>query len=119
MCLAEITPPLYLYCRTFTYGTGPPLRNGISGVIVLAITLMLGITLLVSVIAIIICAAKRFGRQNSTTQEGSVRGNVSTGNPYQPLPGDQEIETPLDSERSSSVDRFINRCIRWYSAPNE
>ena len=68
---------------------------------------MIGITLLVSIIAIIICAAKRFGRQSSPMQTGSTSG----GNSYQPLDQDQD--------QSSSFDRFINRCIRWYSAPNE
>lgn len=88
---------------TFTYGTGQPIRNGISGVIVLAITLMIGITLLVSIVAIIICAAKRFGRQSGQTTQ------TSGGNAYQPLEQDQ----------STALDRFINRWIRRYSAPNE
>jgi len=86
---------------TFTYGTGPPLHNGISGVIVLAITVMIGVTLFVSIVAIIICAAKRFGRQNSELQSGT--------SSYQ----------QLGQEQSSGFDRFINRCLRWYSAPNE
>ena len=90
-----------MFFRTFTYGTGPPLHNGISGVIVLAITVMIGVTLFVSIVAIIICAAKRFGRQNSELQSGT--------SSYQ----------QLGQEQSSGFDRFINRCLRWYSAPNE
>ena len=106
---------IFVYYRTFTFGTGAPIRNGISGVIVLAITLMIGITLVVSIVAIIICAAKRFGRQSTSIQTASMStaNPVSGGATYQPL------DHPGLQDQSSGLDRFINRWIRWYSAPNE
>ena len=84
--------------------------------IILAITLMIGITTLVSLTAIIICAARKFGfgRRNIVSEAGPLRtvsSSESRGNQYQPLTDEQQ------NAESSALDGFVNRWIRWYTAP--
>ena len=74
--------------RTFTFGTGPPIRNKVSGVIILSVTLMAGITTLVALVAITICAARRFGRGNSGRLIRQELNSSSDGNAYQTLEED-------------------------------
>ncbi|TRY67324.1 hypothetical protein TCAL_11130 [Tigriopus californicus] len=48
---------------TFTIGTGEPIRNGFSPMIILVMTIIFGILLLVGITAIVICIVKRVKRR--------------------------------------------------------
>ena len=50
--------------RTFTFGVGDPIRNGLSPVIVLAITAMMGSLVIVFITAGIVCVVKKWKKRS-------------------------------------------------------
>ena len=59
------------HCRTFTFGVGEPIRNGLSPVIILAITTMLGSLVIVFVTAGIVSCVKKWKNGVMTEQSGT------------------------------------------------
>ena len=58
-----------LFFRTFTFGVGEPIRNGLSPVIILAITTMLGALVIVFSTAGIVCVVKKWKKSVIVQQE--------------------------------------------------
>lgn len=51
------------YCRTFTFGTGVPIHNGMSPLIILVMAIMFGVLMVIILISCVICAIKKFSRK--------------------------------------------------------
>lgn len=59
----------YTFFRTFTFGVGTPIQNGVSPAIVLASTAMLGILLVVLITSGIVCIVKKLKKRVDEQQQ--------------------------------------------------
>ena len=57
------------FSRTFTFGVGTPIQNGVSPAIVLASTAMLGILLVVLITSGIVCIVKKLKKRVDEQQQ--------------------------------------------------
>ena len=55
--------------RTFTFGVGTPIQNGMSPAIVLALTAMLGILIVVVITSGIVCIVKKLKKRADEQQQ--------------------------------------------------
>lgn len=67
--ILDILTYFFLNFRTFTFGVGDPIRNGLSPMIILAITAMLGALIVVVITASIVCIVKKWRKRSENYRQ--------------------------------------------------